>query len=130
MRTVPFPLGKQTFHLLLNGSALFDLYEKFGDKGGLSDHLEGWGRQTFENTCFFLAKLAEQGELLRRYQGYDPGPMPSEELFRVGLSPLDAARAKRAVIAALCAGFTQEEAPKKTAVDLGLLELQKKTGAV
>lgn len=69
MRTVPVTLGGVTYHLLLNGAALFDLYDRFGDTGSLTDHLQGAGREAFENTCFFLAKLAEQGELWRRYLG-------------------------------------------------------------
>ncbi len=129
MRTVPFRLGNETFYLLLNGAALFELYEKFGDEGSLMDHLNGRGRESFENTCFFLAKLGEQGELLRRYLGHDPGTVPTEELFRVGLSPRDVLRAKAAVKEAICAGFSREEAPKHERVDLGLLTLQKKTEA-
>lgn len=129
MKTVPFTMGGQTYHLLLNGAALFDLYEQFGDQDSLLNHLDGRGRQSFENTCVFLAKLGEQGELLRRYLGHDPGPVPTEELFRVGLSPRDAARAKSAVIEAVCAGFEREEGGKQKQVDKGLLELQKKTAA-
>lgn len=129
MRTVPFSLGGVTYYLLLNAGAMFSLYDTFGDKGFLTDHLQGGGRQAFENTCVFLEKLAEQGELWRRYQGYDHGPLPSAELFRTTLSPLDAAMAKQAVMEALTAGFAREEAEKGKAVDKGLLALQKKTAA-
>lgn len=129
MRTVPFSLGGVTYHLLLNAGAMFSLYDAFGDKGFLTDHLQGGGRQAFENTCVFLAVLAEHGELWRRYQGYDRGPLPTAELFRTALSPLDAVLAKKAVMEAVAAGFAREEAEKGKAVDRGLLELQKKTAA-
>ena len=76
-----------------------------------------------------LAKLAEQGELLRRYQGYDKGPIPTEELFRLSLSPLEVPLAKDAIARAVQAGFRREEGPAKKEVDKGLLELEKKTGA-
>ena len=108
MRTVPVTLGGVTYHLLLNGAALFELYDRFGDTGSLTDHLQGAGREAFENTCFFLAKLAEQGELWRRYLGYDHGPLPVADQLRITLSPLDAAAAKQAVIEAVLAGFRME----------------------
>lgn len=129
MRTVPVALGGVTYYLLLNAAAVFDLYDRFGDKGSLADHLQGGGREAFENTCFFLEKLAEQGELWRRYLGYGPGPLPTAEQFRVSLSPMEAAAAKGAVLEALAVGFAREEAEKPKMVDKGLLALQKKTAA-
>lgn len=125
MRTVPVTLGGVTYHLLLNGAALFDLYDRFGDTGSLADHLQGGGREAFENTCFFLERLAEQGELWRRYQEYDHSPLPTAGQFLVSLSPLEAAAAKKAVMEALLAGFAREEAEKPGMVDKGLLALQK-----
>lgn len=130
MRTVPVSLGGVTYHLLLNGAALFDLYDRFGDRGSLADHLQGSGRDAFENTCFFLEKLAEQGELWRRYQGYDHGPLPEAEAFRVGLTPMEAVLARKAVVEALTAGFAQEETEKPGTVDKGLLALQKNGGGI
>ena len=127
MRTVPVTLGGVTYHLLLNGAALFDLYDRFGDTGSLADHLQGGGRKAFENTCFFLERLAEQGELWRRYLGH--GPLPRAGQFWVSLSPMEAAAAKGAVMEALAAGFAREEAEKPGMVDKGLLALQKKTAA-
>lgn len=126
MRTVPVTLGGVTYHLLLNGAALFDLYDRFGDTGSLADHLQGGGREAFENTCFFLERLAEQGGLWRRYQEYDHSPLPTAGQFLVSLSPLEAAAAKKAVMEALLAGFAREEAEKPGMVDKGLLALQKK----
>lgn len=129
MRTVPVTLGGVTYHLLLNGAALFDLYDRFGDTGSLADHLQGGGRKAFENTCFFLERLAEQGELWRRYLGYGHGPLPTAGQFFVSLSPMEAAAAKGAVMEALAVGFAREEAEKPGMVDKVLLALQKKTVA-
>ena len=127
-RTVPFRQGGQTWHLLMNGAALFDIYEKFGSKGFVLDHIRGAGRETLEPTCWLLAKLAEQGELLRRYQGYDKGPIPDPERFQLCLSPLDVLRAKRTITMAVQEGFRRDEDESKS-VDKGLLELEKKTEA-
>lgn len=129
MKPVPFVFQGQTFYLLLNAAALFDIYDRLGDAGSITGHIAGGGREAFENTCFFLTALAEQGELFRRHMGYDRGPVPTEELFRVGLQPLEAAAAKGAVLKAIAAGFARETEEETGEADLGLLELQKKTAA-
>lgn len=128
MKTHEFDLCGQCLHLLLNGQALFDLYDKFGTDGFLTDALEGSGKQSFEAVCTFLAKLSEQGELWRRWQGMERGPILPEAWFRVHLAPRDVAAAKRAILEAVRLGFARE-AEEPHDIDLGLLELQKKTAA-
>lgn len=118
----------QHLYLLLNGQALFDIYDKFGTKGFITDPLKDNNKAGFEATCFFLAKLCEQGELLRRWEGQTRGPVLSEQYFRVHLAPREVAAAKDAILAAIVLGFQREE--KETGdLDLGLVELQKKTGS-
>lgn len=128
MRTVPFALDGQEYHLLLNGAALFDIYDRFGGEGSVLDHVRGGSRASFEALCWYLEKLCTQGELLRRYEGRDKGPIPAADMFRTCLSPLDVPRARLAIHAAVAAGFGREEAERRE-VDKGLLELEKKTGA-
>lgn len=128
MRTYPYTLNGKTWHLCLNGAALFDIYEKYGDKGFVTDYISGSGKEAFQATYWMLSKLAEQGELVRRYQGFDHGSFPTEQMFRATLSPLDVADAKLAIKEAVRLGFLREEAEEDQAVDLGLLELEKKTG--
>lgn len=129
MGPVIFSCAGTTYHLLLNGAALFDIYEKFGSKGFVLDHIKSNGKESFGPTCWMLAKLAEQGELLRRYQGHDKGPIPTEETFLLNLSPLEVPLAKDAIARAVQEGFRREEGPVKKEIDKGLLEIQKKTGA-
>ena len=118
----------QHLYLLLNGQALFDIYDKIGTNGFITDPLKDNNKAGFEATCFFLAKLCEQGELLRRWQGQTRGPVLSEQYFRVHLAPREVAAAKDAILAAIALGFRREE--KETGdLDLGLVELQKKTGS-
>ena len=126
MKVHEVDLCGQHLYLLLNGSALFDLYDKFGPDGFLTDHLKGGSKKTFEATCYFLFKLAEQGELYRRWEGHARGPVLSEQFFRVHLAPREVNRAKDAIVTAIRIGFARE-AEEPHDVDLGLVELQKKT---
>lgn len=128
MKVHEVDLCGQHLYLLLNGQALFDIYDKIGTNGFITDPLKDNNKAGFEATCFFLAKLCEQGELLRRWQGQTRGPVLSEQYFRVHLAPREVAAAKDAILAAIALGFRREE--KETGdLDLGLVELQKKTGS-
>lgn len=109
MTPVSFPLGDKTYYLLLNGMALFAIYDKFGTDGSVFDPIDGNGRDAFDHLCWYLGALAEQGELFRRYQGYDKMEIPTQAVFRLLLSPMDIPSAKAAVRAAIMAGFSREE---------------------
>ena len=86
------------------------------------------GKKSFEAVCYYLFKLSEQGELYRRWQGQTHGPVLTEQFFRVNLAPHEVAAANDAILAAIVLGFRREE--KETGdLDLGLVELQKKTGS-
>lgn len=127
MRAIPYSFGGTVYHLLLNGAALFDIYDKFGREGSVLDPIQGTDRKSFDALCWYLHKLAEQGELWRRYQGFAPGTIPKPEIFAMELGPLDVIEARTAVNAAICSGFSREDAAGRGEVDVGLLELEKKT---
>ena len=92
MKTLEYQFNGQTYHLCLNGAALFDIYEKYGNKGFVTDPIRGTGKKSFSATCWMLSKLAEQGELVRRYQGYPHGKFPTEQMFAAMLRPADVRR--------------------------------------
>lgn len=123
-----FELAGTTYHLLLNAAALFDCYERFGDKGSLLDHITGTTTKAFDNTCWMLVKLAQQGEIFRRFQGLDKQPMLTVPQAQALLSPLDLIAAQTAIREAYAASFERKVRDEEEDVDLGLLELQKKTG--
>lgn len=121
MKTVEFKAGDMRWHLCMNGAALFDIYEKFGRKGQVLDCIQGEDKQSFDNTCWLVWKLAEQGELVRRWQGHTPGRMPTLAQVRAVLSPHDVLRAKEAAAEAVKQGFAMELPPEEPEmVDLGL----------
>ena len=128
MKTIEFKLNGNTYHLVMNAAALFDCYDKFGDKGELLDRIIGTSRESFDATVWMLVKLCQQGELLRRYQGEDPGPMLTVEEAAKTMSPLDLTSARGAIREAFFSGFDREIEDEEEEIDLGLVELQKKTG--
>lgn len=128
MKTVEFKLDGKTYHLLLNAAALFDCYDHFGDKGSLLDHITGTTAEAFDNTCWMLVKLAQQGEIFRRFQGLDKQPMLTVDQAQALLSPLDLIAARAAIREAYAFGFERKVKGEEDEVDLGLVELQKKTG--
>ena len=109
MKVHEVDLCGQHLYLCLNGQALFDLYDKFGTKGFITDPLKGSGKKSFEAVCYYLFKLSEQGELYRRWQGQTHGPVLTEQFFRVNLAPREVAAAKDAILAAIVLGFRREE---------------------
>lgn len=127
MKTIAYTQAGSTWHLCLNGAALFDIYDKFGTEQGILEHIEGVDRKSYDAVCWMLAKLAEQGEIVRRYQGLEHGKFPSEHYFRANLRPTDVLDAKQAIRDAVRLGFSREEADEDEVIDLGLMKLQKKT---
>ena len=109
MKTVKFELNGQPFFLCFNGAAFFALQEKFG---------EGF------NIGTLLAETNGKYDTLC----YAPADIPAPEFFAVTLSPLDALRAKKAVLDALRLGFAHDVKDTQ-GIDLYELEYQKKTGS-
>lgn len=130
LKLVEFALQGEVYHLLLNGAALFDAYDRFGDKGDLIDRVIGADKASFENTVWMLVKLAQQGEAYRRYMNEEPRKMLTAEAAMRTMGPKDVVRARAAIRQAFAAGFEMETISEEAEVDLGLMELQKKTGLV
>ena len=123
--TIEFEFNGQTYYLLMNAAALFDCYDKFGND--ILDSIMGTSRRSFNSMVWVLAKLSQQGELLRRYQGEDHSKAINIEDATRTMSPVDAGRARKAILEAYKAGFAREVEKENEEVDLGLIELQKKT---
>lgn len=127
MKLCKIDINGQTFRLCLNGAALFDIYDKFGTKGFVTDPIEGHTRKAFNATCWMFAKLAEQGELVRRHQGYDRQEIKMPEYFQTFFRPADVLTAREAIKTAVQVGFAREIPDEEDGeIDLGLQELKKK----
>ena len=129
MKTIPFELHGKIFYLCMNGAALFDIYDKFGADGNVTDPIEGADRKAFDATCWMLAKLSEQGAMVRRYQGHDRAQYLKEGELRAMLSPVEVIAAKKAIKDAVAAGFSMEvERAEDESFDPWLAEIEQAEG--
>ena len=72
-----------------------------------------------------LYKLAEQGELVRRYLGHTPQEVPTIKELAALLCPADVLAAKDAIARTISAGIKMEAQIRRSDVDLGLQELER-----
>lgn len=116
--------GKE-YPLLFNGAALFaaqELTEK-----NLVEALTEYNREGFDLLCRFVAILSEQAELCRRYEGHAPAEhLTAERLLRTAMPP-DIEAMRLAALDALTRGYRREKGGEDEEIDLGLMELQKKS---
>lgn len=130
MRTVDFEYRGQVMHLCLNGAALFAIRDEYGNETPIFDLIaKSKDSEDFHRTCRILHILCEQGELVERYLGQEPQEVPTERYLATTMMPSDLPAVREAMARAVAAGFRREvpeDKPKRW--DLGLEELQKKTG--
>lgn len=111
------------YHLLFNGYAMFAAQDMFENRQ-LGEVVQDNTAEGFVNLCRVFCLLAEQGELARRYEGYDRGETPDEERLRAAVMPYDVIAMRQSVLEALMRGYKRDVPEEET--DLGLAELQKK----
>lgn len=110
------------YHLLFNGYAMFAAQDMFENRQ-LGEIVQDNTAEGFVNLCRVFCLLAEQGELARRYEGYDRGETPDEERLRAAVMPYDVIAMRQSVLEALMRGYKRDVPEEET--DLGLAELQK-----
>lgn len=115
--------------LVLAGRVYFDIVEKHGHIVDVTERISKETLDALGLTLDVARMLAEQGELIRRKLGYDRREIPSVEDIEeeaLTIDPLTLVRLKKDVNAAIFIGMNREFTPE--AVDLNLVELEKKTG--
>ena len=104
----------------------FEIKERYGTDP--FERLRADDRSGWDCAIGCLLILAREGELCRRYMGYEPLPMLDEETLRRTVLPDGVVNVKNAVAEAIFAGMRIENALKDDSpVDVGLLEFEKKT---
>ena len=116
------------YHFLCNAAAFFALDERFDADGGyirvMTDKAD-MGRR-FEALVAGLAIMSQQGELMRRLEGYDKGEMLTEEQLTVRLMPGQLREAQSIVMEAVARGVHCESEDEVR--DLVLEEIDAESG--
>lgn len=112
--------------MMYTGNAFFELLDEFGEPSDIVTEILPNTREAFETTCKVAAVLSEQGALVRTYMGHEKTDILSAEAFLATARPINLIALKRAVSNEIFSGANREENEEEE-IDLGLLELQKKT---
>lgn len=82
-----YSLNGREYRLLYTADAYFDINEAMGDD--FMDKLVSAGRESYETAlgCFII--LQREGELARRYMGYDAEDIATEDELRRNILPGD-----------------------------------------
>lgn len=102
-----------------------DVNDKFGTVSDTLAAIDGDKKESVLNLCWLAARLAEEGELIRRDEGYDAEPIWTHSRLTRSVRPADYPQLKSAVVDAMVAGFARDITDGKD-VDLGLMKLEKK----
>lgn len=124
MKTTDYEFNGHKYYLCFNSAAMFDCFDKFGGED-VTVAMGGTTAQSFINLCWVLQKMSEQGELLRRYFGYDAGETIDANELALLLTPTDAVEARGKAIEAISNGFARTE-NDKAPVDPWLAEIEQK----
>lgn len=116
----------KAYYLMYTGNAFFELLDEFGEPSDIVTKILPNTREAFEITCKVAAVLSEQGSLVRAYMGHEKTDILSAEAFLATARPINLIALKRAVSNEIFSGANREENEEEE-IDLGLLELQKKT---
>ena len=131
-RMVSIAIKGETRYLNFSIAVMFDAVEKFGAVNTLLNLMQEDSVEGFKAVVWVLVHTANDGELVRRMQGYDKQTMLEETDFTLRMHPLEYAELKNAASKAVVAGYKREHLPGEDdeEYDLGLEELeQKKTKA-
>lgn len=123
-------IGKYDISLLYNANAHFELKERldgdpFDKLFPRSEDDKTTDGERFERICIALSVMVAQNELWRRTEGYDRQDIPSLSYIKSHLKITQIADSTMEIMTAMADGMRQENEPEE--VDLGLVELQKKT---
>lgn len=115
----------EKFEFVYNAAAHFAAVDRYPE--GVVNELLKVDGSCFDATCWILAEMAMQGELIRRDLGHDKQEPPSEAHFRTHLMPRDFNKARELILDRISRGL-RGDAEEEQEVDEVLREIEKKTG--
>lgn len=110
-------------------ATMFKVNEKFGSAEGALNELMKDDNEGFEVMRFLAVLMANDAELCRRAEGYDPIPMLTVDDVTTRMTPGEYVGLKNAISKAIGLGYRRENEEENDEVDLGLLELKKNSEA-
>lgn len=126
MKAIKINLAGKDYYLLLNGAARYNLADLCGDKS-ITELIQPDTKESFDYLCKAIEILAEQGELARRYAGYDKSTCPTYDELHIIITPYEQLTLRLDVTNAVFLGYGREIKDDEKEVDLVLQELEKKT---
>ena len=120
MRFAICELQNETLYLRFNIEAMFEIQDLFGS---IPKAFEALNKTNLRDTYKLAEILAQQGELSRRYLGYDEGKMWTAKELITAMQLKDIPVLQTAIVSALSDGMTEQDENKR--IDKGLLELSK-----
>lgn len=119
-------------YLNFSVAVMFDAMDEFGSVNKLLELVQKESVDGFKAVAWVLVRMANDGELVRRAQGYDKQPLMKESDISMRMHPLEFAEMQKAAADAIVAGYKREHVRGENGeeVDLVLEEIeQKKTKA-
>lgn len=117
------------YRLYMNGYALFNFYEKFGQDSNILEVIEPVTKEAYEALIWVLCELSRQGEMYARFLGLD-AKKPLEYMQTLTQTkPSEYVAIKEIVTKAIAEGFRRDHPDEELEEDAFLqeFEAQKKT---
>lgn len=128
MKTVTFTLRGKKYGLYYNGAAMFDVQDVLGgDTTQLFTVIRGRSREKFAKLCEMIEIMSAQYNKAMAAVGRPAPELLRAEYLHAVAALRDIDKLQNMVIEAINAGLAQEETEEDEEIDIGLIELQKKT---
>lgn len=123
-------IENKNYFILFTGETIFLAKELFkGEEmdGGTITAIAENTKNGFEALCKALEFMSEAGEAYRKYMGYEKKETLKADYIKKVLLPYEIADLKNIIAETVVKCFKKEIEEPEQEIDLGLLELQKKT---
>lgn len=128
MKTVVFTIRGQKYGLYYNGNAMFEIQDLLGgDISLIFDVVRGRSKEKFSKLCQIVEIMSAQYVNAMRHLGYEAPDVLRADYTQAVAAMRDIKVLQDMVIEAVNVGLEQEEVDEDREIDLGLIELQKKT---
>ena len=115
-------------YLAYTAAAMFDINDLLEEKQELIEVLSSAEKVNLKQFCSIVKVLSDYGENIRRVEGTsEKEKLITSEQIMAYMGPVEYLALKKAAMNAVIAGYGREIVDEEREIDLGLVELQKKT---